>query len=285
MNPTERLLQLGSSIRWGFFKTFEIATCLRLKIQAQCDMRYKTILIDDEPLALQRLERLLQPYGDLIEIVDRATNGLEAVEKIDATKPDLIFLDIQMPALNGFEVLDHLTHLPWIIFSTAYDEYALKAFETNSIDYLLKPVDPERLKKALEKLQRLTGDETSAWREQLQKLLAGVKAPAAKRIQVRLGDHIRFLNLKDIYFFRAVDKYVEAHTFDESFLLTETLNQFEADLPAGDFVRIHRSALINLNHLDEVVRLAPGSYRARMRDKKKTELPVSRGAKAKLGLA
>jgi two-component system LytT family response regulator len=249
-------------------------------------MRYKTILIDDEPLALQRLERLLQPYGDMIEIVDRAANGLEAVEKIEAAKPDLIFLDIQMPELNGFEVLDHLIHLPLIIFSTAYDEYALKAFETNSIAYLLKPVDPERLKKALEKLQRLTGGETSAWREQLQKLLAGIKTPpTAKRIQVRLGDHIRFLNLKDIYFFRAMDKYVEAHTFDESFLLTETLNQFEADLPAGDFVRIHRSALINLNHLDEVIRFAPGSYRARMRDKKKTELPVSRGAKAKLGLA
>jgi two-component system LytT family response regulator len=247
-------------------------------------MKYKTILIDDEPLALQRLERLLQPHSDLIEIIDRATNGLEAVEKIDAAKPDLIFLDIQMPELNGFEVLDHLTHLPWIIFSTAYDEYALKAFETNSIDYLLKPVDPERLKKALEKLQRLTGDETSAWREQLQKLLAGMKAPAAKRIQVRIGDHLRLLNLKDIYFFRAVDKYVEAQTFGESFLLSETLNQFEADLPAGDFVRIHRSAIINLNHLDEIMRHAPGSYRARMRDKKKTELPVSRGARAKLGL-
>jgi two-component system LytT family response regulator len=248
-------------------------------------MKYKTILIEDEPLALQRLERLLQPYSDRIEIVDRAANGLEAVEKIEAVKPDLIFLDIQMPELNGFEVLDQLTHLPWIIFSTAYDEYALKAFETNSIDYLLKPVDPERLRKALEKLQRLTGDETSAWREQLQKLLAGIKTPATKRIQVRIGDHIRFLNPQDIYFFRAVDKYVEAHTFDESFLLTETLSQFETGLPAGDFVRIHRAALINLNHLSEVVRYAPGSYRARMRDKKKTELPVSRGAKAKLGLS
>ncbi|MGH7598565.1 MAG: LytR/AlgR family response regulator transcription factor [bacterium] len=247
-------------------------------------MRYKTIIIDDEPLALQRLERLLQPYGDIVEIVDRATSGLDAVEKINAAKPDLIFLDIQMPELNGFEVLDRLTHLPWIIFSTAYDEYALKAFETNSIDYLLKPVDPERLKKALEKLQRLTGDETDAWREQLQKLLAGMKAPAAKRIQVRIGDHIRFLNPKDIYFFRAVDKYVEAHTFDESFLLTETLNQFEADLPSGDFVRSHRSAIINLNHLDEIIRQAPDHYRARMRDKKRTELPVSRGAKTKLRL-
>lgn len=247
-------------------------------------MTYKTILIDDEPLALARLERLLQPYGGVIEIIDRAASGLEATEKINQLKPDLVFLDIQMPELNGFEVLERLTHLPWIIFSTAYDEYALKAFETNSIDYLLKPVDPQRLKKALDKLQRLTQDEPGAWREHMQKLLAGIKAPASKRIQVRVGDHIRFLNPKDICFFRALDKYVEAHTFDEAFLLSETLNQLEAELAVEDFVRIHRSALINLNHLSEVIRYAPGSYRARMRDKKKTELPVSRGAKAKLGL-
>jgi two-component system LytT family response regulator len=216
-------------------------------------MRYKTILIDDEPLALQRLERLLQPYSELIEIIDRANNGLEAVEKIDALKPDLIFLDIQMPELNGFEVLDQVAHLPLIIFSTAYDEYALKAFETNSIDYLLKPVDPERLQKALDKLQRLTGDDKSALQTQLQSLLTSVKVPATKRIQARAGDHIRLINEKDIYFFRAVDKYVEAHTFDESF--------------GRDRALVRR-----------------GLSRAHA-GQKKSELPVSRSAKARLGLS
>ena len=248
-------------------------------------LKYQTILIDDEPLALDRLERLLQPHRDLIEIVDRAMSGHEAVEKIEAWKPDLIFLDIQMPELTGFEVLKKLTHQPWIIFSTAYDEYALKAFATNSIDYLLKPVDPERLKKALEKLQYLTRPEASAFQKQLQNLLAGIKPAVAKRIQVRAGDHIRFLNVKDIFFFQAEDKYVEARTFDEVFLLDETLNQLESHLPAEDFARIHRSTIINLNHLAEVVREFSGNYRARMKDKKKTELPVSRGAKAKLGLS
>ena len=248
-------------------------------------MNYKTLLIDDEPLALDRLERLLQPHRDLVEIIGRASNGAEAIEKIETQKPDLIFLDIQMPEFNGFEVLEQLTHQPWIIFSTAYDEYALKAFATNSIDYLLKPVDPERLKKALEKLQHLTRGEVSAFHRQLQNLLAGLKLEAAKRIQVRTGDHIRFLNVKDVCFFHAEDKYVAAHTFEEVFLLDKTLNQLEAELPATDFVRIHRSTVINLNHLAEVVREFPGSYRARMKDKKKSALPVSRAAKARLGLS
>ena len=248
-------------------------------------MKYKTLLIDDEPLALDRLERLLQPHRDLVDIIGRASNGAEAVAKIETQKPDLIFLDIQMPEFNGFEVLEQLTHQPWIIFSTAYDEYALKAFATNSIDYLLKPVDPERLKKALEKLQHLTRSEVSAFQSQLQNLLAGLKPAAAKRIQVRAGDHIRFLNVKDIFFFQAEDKYVEAHTYEEVFLLDATLNDLEAELPAADFVRIHRSTIINLNHLAEVVREFPGSYRARMKDKKKSGLPVSRSAKARFGLS
>ena len=116
-------------------------------------MKYKTILIDDEPLALQRLERLLAPF-EFIEITTTASSGFEAVEKINGLKPDLIFLDIQMPELTGFEVLEQIDESPFIIFSTAYDEYALRAFETNSIDYLLKPIEPKRLKIALEKLQR-----------------------------------------------------------------------------------------------------------------------------------
>ncbi len=246
--------------------------------------RYSTILIEDEPLALQRLERLLQPYREIIAVVDRAADGEAAVAKINAQQPDLIFLDIQMPELNGFEVLARIQHLPWIIFSTAYDEYALKAFETNAIDYLLKPVDPERLRRAVEKLQRLTGEEKKAWPEQLQQLLAAFKQPALKRLQVRHGDHIRFLPVKDIHYFQAEDKYVIAHTFEEAFVLDQTLHQLEADLPAEDFVRIHRSAIINLNHLQEIVR-SFGSFHVRMRDRNKTELPVSRKARARLGLA
>ena len=119
-------------------------------------MKFRTILIDDEPLALERLKRMLEPLEEIIEITDCAYDGRDAVDKINRLKPELIFLDIQMPELNGFEVLERIDFLPLIIFSTAYDEYALKAFETNSIDYLLKPVEPERLKVSIEKLKRLT---------------------------------------------------------------------------------------------------------------------------------
>ncbi len=245
-------------------------------------MIFKTILIDDESLALQRLERLLKPYTGFIEIVETASHGLEAVDKINTVKPDLIFLDIQMPELTGFEVLARIEQSPLIIFTTAYDEYALKAFETNSIDYLLKPIDPKRLKKSLEKLQRLTNDEKSSLHDQVQGLLLNLKKTTTKRIQVRVGDYIRFVKLQDIYFFRAEDKYVEVCTFDKSYLLSQSLNQLETQLPEDDFVRIHRSAIINLNHLVEMKKWFSGTYRVRMRDNKKTELPVSRRFKTKL---
>ena len=112
-------------------------------------MIYKTILVEDEPLALERLERLLKPYNNIIQIIDSASSGKEAVEKINKWKPDLIFLDIQIPDFNGFEVIKQIESIPVIIFCTAYEKYALAAFETNAIDYLLKPVDSERLKQSI----------------------------------------------------------------------------------------------------------------------------------------
>lgn len=247
-------------------------------------MKYRTLLVEDEPLARQRLERLLQPYADFIEVIARADNGEEAVELIDTLKPDLIFLDIQLPEFDGFEVLERLAHAPLVIFCTAYDEFALKAFETNAIDYLLKPVEPERLQRALDKLRRLTDNEQAQLHAQLQKLLGEMKKPKLQRLQVRTGDRIRLLDYNEICFFRAVDKYVEVHTLTEIFLLDQSLNQLETELPAEQFARIHRSALVNLKHVREIVRGLGGNYRVRLRDKQATELPVSRAAKGKLKL-
>lgn len=248
-------------------------------------MQYRTILIDDEPLALQRLRRLLAPHDAVIEIIGEAVSGSEAVEKIETLEPDLIFLDIQMPGMNGFEVLNKISHSPLIIFSTAYDEYALRAFETNSIDYLLKPIDPKRLEKAIDKLQRLTSEDIRSLKTQLQQVVAGLGNATGRRIQVKMGDKIRLLNVKDIYFFRADQKYVAVYTHSENYLISESLNQLEANLPSEDFVRVHRSAIINLNHLDEIIRNISGNHRARMRDKHRTVLPVSRNSRKKLGLS
>jgi len=246
-------------------------------------MRFRTLLIDDELLARQRLRRLLLCHSDSIRVIDDAESGQEAVEKIDSLKPDLIFLDIQMPEMDGFEVLQQIEHKPFIIFSTAYDEYALRAFETNSIDYLLKPVNPARLEKAIQKLITLTRDEIQDIRQDLNKLISQV-SPARKRLQVRIGDKIRLLNLAEICFFRADNKYVAVNTREDSFLLTKTLQQLEQTLPPDDFVRIHRSAIVNLSHVTEIVRTFSGGYVVRIRDRHKTELPVSRKSRRKLGL-
>lgn len=247
-------------------------------------MSFRTLLVDDEPLALTRLERLLQPHAAQIEIIGRAHNGEEAVAQIDDLTPDLVFLDIHMPGLDGFGVLEHIAHLPWILFCTAYDEYALSAFDTHAIDYLLKPVSPERLAKSLAKVQRLGAEANNPLQQQLQTLLAELRPEALKRLQVRTGDRIRFIDPGDIYYFRAADKYVEGHTYEQSFLFDQSLNQLQATLPAADFTRSHRSVLINLNHVDEVIRQEGNTYIIRMKDAQKTELPLSRNAKSSLGI-
>jgi len=230
------------------------------------------------------LKRILKPYTNIIEIVGQAQNGAEAIEIIDNIKPDLIFLDIQMPEFNGFEVVERIQHNPLIIFVTAYDEFALKAFDTNSIDYLLKPVDSRRLKKALGKLRDFTAPQKIEFENQMQQMLSYVKNPSLKRIHVKVADRILLVDVKDIYFLSALDKYVEVHLYDKGYLITKSLTTLTAELPADDFVRIHRSTVINLNYVDEIVKMFNGRYRVRMKDKFKSEFPVSRSSRSKLGL-
>ena len=246
-------------------------------------MKFRTLLVDDEDFALQRMRRLLRPHADAVEIVGSAENGPDAVEQIEILRPDLVFLDIQMPEFDGFSVLEKLVHRPWIVFCTAYDEYALSAFETQAIDYLLKPVSPARLQKALAKLQRLAED-AHPHTQDLRGLLAGLRAPQPTRLQVRTGDRIRLVQAKEFCFFRAAYKYVEGHTRDQSFLLDQSLNQLAEQLAGEDFVRVHRSALVNLDQVEEIVRRDGGQYIVRMRDSAATQLPISRSAKSALGL-
>jgi len=246
-------------------------------------MIFRTLLVDDEDLALQRMQRLLSPHAAAVEIVGTAKNGTEAVQQIETLRPDLVFLDIQMPELDGFSVLKHLQHKPWIIFCTAYDEYALSAFETQAIDYLLKPVSPERLQKALAKLLELQGEETRPTQD-LHALIEHLHRPQSVRLQVRTGDRIRLISAKEFCFFRAADKYVEGHTREQHFLLDQSLNQLAEQLAGADFVRIHRSALVNLDYVEEITRRDGGQYIVRMRDSAATQLPISRSAKSALGL-
>ncbi len=248
-------------------------------------MRFRAVIVDDEPLALARLGRMLEEHREAVEVVGTAGDGGEAVRVINELRPDVVFLDVQMPELNGFDVLDRLEYIPLVIFSTAYDEYALRAFEVHSVDYLLKPVDPKRLKLAVGKLRRLSEGGAGELREQVR--LAGevIRSPEKRRIQVRTGDRIKLIPASEVVFFLASEKYVEVHTREETHLINLSLTALEGELPQDDFVRVHRSTIVNINFIDEITKSFAGTYEVRMKDRARTVLPVSRRYKSRLGLS
>lgn len=234
-----------------------------------------TILIDDEPLALSRLRRLLLNYPDIFLIVSEARNGAEAILEINKFQPDLIFLDIEMPLLNGFEMLSKLTTMPLVIFSTAYDQYAIRAFEENSVDYLLKPVEKERLLKTIDKLKAITrvGNESNPYTNNLFTLLEQLKPKKEMfSLSVKSGDRIILVPLADITHFQAEEKYVFLNTLDgKQFLINYTLTSLEEKLPPH-FLRISRSGIANSYHIQEIRRHFNGKFTIYMRDSKGSQL-------------
>lgn len=245
------------------------------------------MIIDDEKLAIDRLQRLLEPFEKDIEIIGIATDGRSAVQKINDLKPDLIFLDIQMPELTGFEVATQVSHHPWIIFSTAYDEYALKAFETNSIDYLLKPIDKKRLEIAIQKAKQIIEKPSESSSIQLHEILKKLGKPDGfldQKLVIKVGDKIRYVDYADIIYFGAKDKVIEVHTATEIHVMEASLLQLEEDLKSQQFIRVHRSFLINSRFIKEVVRWFGGKFIVKMKDQKKSEIPISSSYKDRLGL-
>lgn len=213
-------------------------------------MKYRTIIIDDEPLARQRITRLLLPYTDIIEIIAEANDGEEAIRMIEELQPDLLFLDIEMPIYNGLEILKKITAEPIVIFTTAYENYAIKAFENNSIDYLLKPIEKDRLLVSIEKLRRR--ESVAITRNQLGSIILEEKnAGKILAIPVKMGDRIIMISLNDILYFEASDKYVELYdVHNKKYIIEHSLNQLGLKLP-NHFQRIHRSHLVNMNHVKE----------------------------------
>jgi two-component system, LytTR family, response regulator len=211
---------------------------------------WTTIIIDDEQLARQRLKRLLKPYEEF-EIIGEAANGADGLELVDQLKPELIFLDIEMPLLNGFEMLGRLQHQPKVVFTTAYDQYAIKAFEEDSIDYLLKPIETDRLEKTVKKLKQTLQQPAPALPiEALMQQLFAKKE--LKTLTVKIGDKILLVKLDDIVYIEAEDKYVFLHTADGKKHLTDfTISALEEKLPER-FVRIHRSSIINTDLIKEI---------------------------------
>lgn len=219
----------------------------------------KTIIIDDEPLARQRIKRLLQLY-DFIEIVAEGAHGKEGLELINELNPDLVFLDIEMPVMNGFEMLAELSTQPKIIFTTAYDQYAMKAFEENSVDYLLKPIEKERLAKTMLKLQTAgfqQKDDLPLFKQLIEQLRPQKQIST---LTVKIGDRMLLIKLQDIYHIQAEEKYVFLHTSDGHNHLTDfTLASLEGKLP-DNFVRVHRSSIINIHRIKEIRKSFNGAF-------------------------
>ena len=241
------------------------------------NLQYKAIVIDDEPAARRLMKNLLQPYADSITVIAEAGNGREAILKIEELNPDLIFLDIQMPDLTGFEVIEKLSRKPNIIFTTAYEQYAIKAFETFSIDYLLKPIKEERLKQSIQKLKQFGRLNAPVDITGLQDIIRQFQAPQrATALTIKTGDRIILLRFENIVFLEADDKYVFVHTYDgQKHLTDQSLAALSEKLPA-QFLRIQKSYIINKDKIREMHRHFNGRYLFIMEDKAGTRVTSGR---------
>lgn len=249
------------------------------------DRKLRVMLVDDEALALKRLARLLGETGR-VEIVAQETDPETALSLLSSAewrgRIDALFLDIQMPALNGFELLTSLDWRPLVIFTTAYDQYALRAFEVNSIDYLLKPVEQAQLERALGKLERLIGAapaEAPAFRDVIAQLAEAMKSPQPgypTRVASRSGERLRFIELSRITHFFAQDKLTYAATDEGKYAVDHTIAELENELDPQKFVRIHRAILLNADFVDEAHAWFGGRLVVRLRDAARTELTVAR---------
>jgi two-component system LytT family response regulator len=238
----------------------------------------KVIIIDDEPLARSLVKEYLQQYPQ-IAVVEECNDGFEGIKAIQQYQPDLIFLDIQMPKINGLEMLELVEQPPPVIFTTAFDDYALKAFETHAVDYLLKPFSKERFDKALEKfLGQLSAQQQKA---NIQTLLQSVELPAqSERIVVKNAGHIRIIPVVDIHYLEAADDYVKIHTREGVFLKNKTMSFFESSLPVAQFVRTHRSYIVNIQEITRIDPYEKENHLAIL--KAGAKVPVSKGGYGKL---
>jgi two-component system, LytTR family, response regulator len=236
----------------------------------------RAFVVDDEKLAVDRLVRLLQATGRVV-ISGTSTDPDDALERLRTADVDILFLDIQMPGLTGFDLLERLDRDLPVIFTTAYDQYALEAFAVNSIDYLLKPADPDRLSRALDKLTRLSKESRPDVRA-LARELAAQLAPGRRldRIASRVGDRTTLLDVTRITHFFSKDKLTFAAASGREHVIDYTLSDLEERLDSKRFVRIHRATIVNTAYVQELDAWVDGGVIVRLKDEKKTELSVAR---------
>ncbi|MDB4051948.1 LytTR family DNA-binding domain-containing protein [Flavobacteriales bacterium] len=228
----------------------------------------KTIIVDDERLARKELISLLASF-DFIEVIKECANADEAKEAIEQLKPDLVFLDIQMPEKTGFELLEELDYVPQVIFVTAYDEFAIKAFEVNALDYILKPVDSQRLEKTLLKLK----EENSELNREESKI-SNKKLTLEDQIFIKDGDKCWFVTLKDVRYFESVGNYIKIHFENNKPLILRSLNKIEERLEDKIFFRTNRKNIVNVKWVSKVDNWFSGGLKLTL--KTGEEIEVSR---------
>jgi len=208
----------------------------------------KAVIIDDEPLARLMVKEYLQ-YHPRVEVVEECSDGFEGLKAIQQHQPNLVFLDVQMPKINGFEMLELVEAPPAVIFTTAFDAYAMKAFDTHAVDYLLKPFSRERFDKAMEKFMQQAVAQPALAPELL---LQDISPRGMERIVVKTGSKIRIIPVHEVLYLEAADDYVKIHTNSAVFLKNRTMAYFEKALPPTQFVRTHRSFIINIGEISRI---------------------------------
>jgi two-component system LytT family response regulator len=239
----------------------------------------RAFVVDDEPLAVRRLVRMLEETGR-VRIAGSSIDPVDALAALRENPADVLFLDIHMPGLTGFEMLEQLEAQPIVVFTTAYDQYALQAFQVNSVDYLLKPVEERHLTRALDKIERLRQQPAAPgeWRAMLEHLQSAIQPRPEwpERIASRLGDRIHVLELEAVTHFFAEDKLTYAATEAKRYVVDHTISDLERKLDQRRFCRIHRATLLNLAWIKEVDAWFGGRLLVRLKDAKATELQVAR---------
>jgi two-component system LytT family response regulator len=246
--------------------------------------KIRTLIVDDEPLARERLASLLSAETD-IDIIGQSRDGEEAAAAIQEHSPDLVFLDVQMPQLNGFEVIETIgsDRMPLVIFVTAYDQHALRAFQVRALDYLLKPFDRDRFAEALQRARsQIERQETGDLGRRLLALVKDLRKdqPRSERLVVKSGGRLFFLRTDEIDWIEAAGNYVRLHVGNTSHLLRETMNAIEGRLDPEKFFRIHRSRIVNMERIQELQPWLNGEYAVVLRNG--TRVTLSRGYREKL---
>jgi two-component system LytT family response regulator len=245
--------------------------------------KIRALMVDDEDLARQVIREMLKPHPE-IEIIGECANGFEAVRMVSELKPDLIFLDIQMPKLDGFEVLELIGTDVCVIFITAYDEHALRAFEVHAVDYLLKPFRAERFEAALERARQRIGKKSSLPKTSLgpAELKAATRGPGqyAERIVVKDGTRVQIIPVSKLDYVEAQDDYIAVASHGKKHLKQQTISSIEASLDPKNFIRIHRSYLVNLERVTRLEPYGKDSHVVILNDG--TRLPVSRAGYGRL---